>query len=105
MTKLFGEVTDPMTRRTYYNVVKDYSYDAFGNEEADYSRAFGGKQFQAKWMTEVNEVDNPFRYCGEYHDQETGNIYLRARYYDSSIERFISEDSYKVIHLGRKKKV
>ena len=37
---------------------------------------------------------NPFRYCGEYFDKETGTIYLRSRYYDPTIGRFISEDSY-----------
>ena len=35
-----------------------------------------------------------FRYCGEYFDKETGTIYLRARYYDPRIGRFITEDSY-----------
>ena len=35
-----------------------------------------------------------FRYCGEYFDKETGTIYLRARYYDPEIGRFITEDSY-----------
>ena len=34
-----------------------------------------------------------FRYCGEYFDKETGTIYLRARYYDPEIGRFITEDS------------
>ena len=34
-----------------------------------------------------------FRYCGEYFDKETGTIYLRARYYDPRIGRFITEDS------------
>ena len=37
-------------------------------------------------------MHNPFRYCGEYYDEETGLIYLRNRYYDSSIGRFITED-------------
>ena len=37
---------------------------------------------------------NPFRYCGEYYDKETGTIYLRARSYDPSIGRFISRDSF-----------
>ena len=37
---------------------------------------------------------NLFRYCGEYFDKETGTIYLRARYYDSTIGRFITEESY-----------
>lgn len=32
--------------------------------------------------------------CGEYFDKETGTIYLRARYYDPTIGRFITVDSY-----------
>ena len=36
--------------------------------------------------------DNPFGYCGEYYDEETGLIYLRNRYYDPQTGRFISED-------------
>ena len=39
--------------------------------------------------------ENPYRYCGEYTDTETGYVYLRARYYDPTIGRFISEDSAK----------
>lgn len=35
---------------------------------------------------------NPFRYCGEYFDKETGSIYLRARYYDPATSRMLSED-------------
>ena len=36
--------------------------------------------------------DNPFRYAGEYQDLCSGLIYLRNRYYDPSIGRFITED-------------
>ena len=61
------------------NEIKDYSYDAFGN------------QFNAVSSSDTN----PFRYCGEYYDNESGNIYLRARYYDSSIGRFVTEDPVK----------
>ena len=59
------------------NVVKGYDYDAFGVEK----------------NPDVNDI-NVFRYCGEYFDKETGVIYLRSRYYDPEIGRFISEDSY-----------
>ena len=52
-----------------------YTYDAFGNRE-----------------TESAEDANPFGYCGEYYDRETGMIYLRNRYYDPGTGRFISED-------------
>lgn len=57
-------------------VTKKYTYDAFGVEK------------------NINDSDaNPFRYCGEYFDAETGTIYLRARYYNPTIGRFISRDS------------
>ncbi len=56
-------------------IIKDYVYDAFGNE-----------------VTENTADTNPFRYAGEYFDAETGQIYLRNRYYDPSTGRFISED-------------
>ena len=58
-------------------VAKSYKYDAFGVEQ------------------NVDDADdNAFRYCGEYFDAETGTIYLRARYYNPTIGRFISRDSY-----------
>jgi RHS repeat-associated protein len=58
-------------------VTKGYGYDAFGVEEAP------------------DEGDsNPFRYCGEYWDSETGTYYLRARYYAPGIGRFWSEDTH-----------
>ncbi len=55
-------------------VADEYLYDAFGNQ--------------------INDTvsSNPFRYCGEYQDLCSGLIYLRNRYYDPSIGRFISED-------------
>lgn len=55
--------------------VKRYTYDAYGNAIRD-----------------NGEDDNPYRYCGENYDEETGLYYLRARYYDPSIGRFMSED-------------
>jgi RHS repeat-associated protein len=43
----------------------------------------------------IQENDlNPFRFCGEYYDRETGNIYLRARFYDPSIGRFTTQDTH-----------
>lgn len=57
------------------NVTKEYAYDAFGVEE------------------NIDSADtNPFRYCGEYYDKESGNIYLRARYYSPVQGRFTTED-------------
>ena len=58
-------------------VTKSYDYDAFGNER------------------DPDEEDtNPFRYCGEYFDKETGTYYLRARYYDPLIGRFTQADTH-----------
>ncbi|TEB06806.1 tRNA3(Ser)-specific nuclease WapA precursor [Pelotomaculum schinkii] len=58
-------------------VTKTYTYDAFGNEK----------------NPDPNDP-NAFRYCGEYFDKETGTYYLRGRYYNPAIGRFISADSY-----------
>ena len=56
---------------------KSYEYDAFGNE-----------------VNPSADDTNPFRYCGEYFDEETGRIYLRARYYDPVLGRMLIEDPY-----------
>ena len=54
-----------------------YRYDAFGNERGP-----------------DTSDSNPFRYCGEYYDGETGSYYLRARYYDPVVGRMLAEDPY-----------
>ena len=41
------------------------------------------------------ETSNPFRYCGEYYDEELDSIYLRNRYYQPTTGRFINEDPIK----------
>lgn len=86
-----GDVTQLVDE--FGQVVKDYRYDPFGNEDSIPLPAFGGSVSRVLWQQEIETIDNPFRYCGEYLDEETGNYYLRARYYDPSIGRFISEDS------------
>ena len=55
---------------------REYFYNAYG----EIFRAFGA------------EPENPLLYCGEYYDAESGFIYLRNRYYEPSIGRFITED-------------
>ncbi|MCQ1537039.1 hypothetical protein FTO70_15445 [Methanosarcina sp. KYL-1] len=54
-----------------------YFYDAFG-------------QIQK----EMGHVDNEFLFTGEQMDDETGLMYLRARYYDPEIGRFINKDPF-----------
>ena len=36
---------------------------------------------------------SPFGHCSEYHNEETGTYYLRARYYDPKRGRFTQEDT------------
>jgi len=55
-----------------------YDYDSWGN-----------------LVAQTETMSNPFKYSGEVFDEKTGYYYLRARYYDPKIGRFISEDTYK----------
>ncbi|MBJ6361856.1 RHS repeat-associated core domain-containing protein, partial [Paenibacillus sp. GCM10012307] len=59
------------------NVLNSYTYDMWGNP-----------------LTASETVPNLFRYSGEYWDETTGLQYLRARWYDPSVGRFMNEDTY-----------
>ena len=48
-------------------------------------------------MAESLGKDNPYRYKGYYYDEETGMYYLKNRYYDPEICRFISADDVTVM--------
>ena len=70
-----GDVTELVSDSG--TVTHKYDYDAFGVEK------------------KPDPLDgNPFRYCGEYFDNETGTYYLRARYYDPAIGRFTQQDTH-----------
>ncbi|MBP8641217.1 MAG: hypothetical protein KBI01_10045 [Oscillospiraceae bacterium] len=84
-----GDITALTEEHGY--VLEDYDYDPYGNELTETSKASAGYSWQA---AQVTYYDNPFRYCGEYLDLETNNYYLRARYYDPTTGRFLSEDTY-----------
>jgi RHS repeat-associated protein len=56
-------------------VANTYTFDAFG-----------------KLTASTGTLKNPFLYTGREADSETGLYYYRARYYDPSVGRFISED-------------
>ncbi|MHC1722091.1 MAG: RHS repeat-associated core domain-containing protein [Aminipila sp.] len=77
--------------------MRDYEYEPFGKEQDVKTNGYGADYFAAKWKQEVedNAIDNPFRFGGEYKDNESGNYYLRARYYDPETQRFTQEDTYK----------
>jgi RHS repeat-associated protein len=56
-------------------IASTYTYDAFGRLTAS-----------------TGSITNPFQYTGREFDSETGLYYNRARYYDASAGRFLSED-------------
>ncbi len=60
------------------NVVNSYDYDVWGN-----------------FLKKEETIENHFTYFGQTYDEATGLYYLRARYYDPTIGRFISEDPIK----------
>jgi RHS repeat-associated protein len=57
-------------------VVNHLVYDSFGNIESESNGA----------------VDFRFGYTGREFDEESGQYYYRARYYDAGVGRFLSED-------------
>ena len=67
-------------------VVVKYKYDAWGNCQTTVVDSTAGT---------IGEL-NPFRYRSYYYDDETGFYFLKTRYYDPEIGRFITIDD-----LGR----
>ena len=67
-----------------------------GNQRAKYDyEPFGLPLTGGKLPGEnKNVLYNPSGYTGEQHDHETDFIYLRARYYDPGVGRFLSKDTY-----------
>ena len=67
-------------------VVVKYKYDAWGNCKV--LNASGAE------ITDSNNIGtlNPFRYRSYYFDTETGFYFLKTRYYDPEIGRFITID-------------
>ncbi|MCJ7831029.1 MAG: RHS repeat-associated core domain-containing protein, partial [Dehalococcoidia bacterium] len=52
-----------------------YQYDAFGAVK-----------------TKTGDGDTAYRFTGELQDAESGMYYLRARYYDPALGRFLGRD-------------
>ncbi len=57
------------------SLANNYTYDSFGN-----------------LVTSAGSLTNSFRYTGREFDSETALYYYRARYYDETSGRFLSED-------------
>jgi RHS repeat-associated protein len=58
------------------DVVRSYAYDPWGRPKS----------------VEETGPANPFLFAGREYDPETGLYYMRARYYDPAIGRFLSAD-------------
>ena len=65
--------------------VARYSYDAWGTVTSAVTHTDLTKG------VDIASI-NPFRYRGYYYDEEIGLYYLRSRYFDPRIDRFISSD-------------
>ena len=85
-------------------IVVKYAYDAWGNYAAGALDYYDGKvQFKNVNSDKAFNADyekykqlaniNPFRYRGYYYDTETELYFLKTRYYDPEVGRFISPDS------------
>ncbi len=61
-----------------HNITKACRYDAFGN-----------------LLEESGQAPNRLLYTGQEYDRETGQYYLRARYYSPETGRFTQEDTYR----------
>lgn len=59
-------------------VENSYCYDAFGN-----------------LLESREDISNRILYTGQQYDQETGQYYLRARFYNPVVGRFTQEDTYR----------
>ncbi len=78
-----------------YSIVSDYlgtpfqMFDEHGNKTWDCTLDVYGKvtSFEGRSLS-----DCPFRFQGQYEDEETGLYYNRFRFYDSSIGNYISQD-------------
>lgn len=68
-TKALADATGDITSR--------YAYSGFG-----------------ELITQTGSAQNDFRYTGEQYDEDLGQYYLRARYYDPSTGRFTRMDTW-----------
>ena len=59
------------------NIQNHYQYDAFGQE-----------------LGNAERISNRIRYTGQQYDVQTEQYYLRARYYNPVLGRFMQEDPY-----------
>ena len=96
----YGNVTSMAMNGDEYFYVKNLQgdvekiIDKTGHVAAVYKYNAWGKIVDIQDETNINIAEiNPFRYRSYIYDEETDLYYLRSRYYDSVIGRFLNEDS------------
>ncbi|MFR5101247.1 MAG: RHS repeat-associated core domain-containing protein, partial [Christensenellaceae bacterium] len=76
-------------------VIVQYKYDAWGNHAV--LDANGADISDAAHIGKLN----PYRYRGYYYDTETGLYYLKSRYYDPEVCRFITIDDIQILSISK----
>lgn len=71
------------------NVFRHYIYDVFGKRTAIDS---SGSAILDNGEPTFDALDSSFGYTSRRHDDETGLMYFRARYYDNQSGEFVSSD-------------
>ena len=67
-------------------IVAKYAYDAWGNH-----KVYDANNIEVASASHIGFI-NPFRYRGYYFDTETGLYYVRERYYDPQVGRWLNID-------------
>ena len=62
------------------------------DEHAELAWAVSYRTWGKVYRHVVKRVEQPFRFQGQYEDQETGLFYNRHRYYDAATARYLSQD-------------
>ena len=86
---LQGDVVAMYTVGSGLTLIATYEYDSWG-------KVLSIKDSNGAEITNPSHLAlrQPFRYRSYHYDMETGFYYLRSRYYDSSLKRFINADNY-----------
>jgi len=95
-------VDDPLamlrsSATSYYETDGLGTVTSLSNSAGSLAQTYGYDSF-GKQLSSTGSLANPFQYTAREFDSETSLNYYRARYFDSSAGRFISEDP---LHFGQ----
>ena len=94
---IYGQRTDELLSELRSGTASYYAQDAIGtvtslsNPTGALANTYSYDSF-GKLTASTGALINPFQYTGRESDSESGLNFYRARYYDSLVGRFISED-------------